>query len=140
MIKPYLDIVLPILEAIDGFHVSLDPTDIIRLVREAVTLPLKPYHLRIQEFIREIKPVVKMYNETIGELTKLTSEMEGLQTHLKNKIAEDGWDVEVPELPIPPIPSIPLVETIPSTISSCDSALSGLTGIPPIKLSDDKES
>ena len=60
----------------------------------------------------ELAPYIKMYNNAQEFLGEIPTEVSKLQNHLKDKIAEKGWDLTVPDISYPTIPPLPPIPPI----------------------------
>lgn len=70
------------------------------------------YTAYFQVIKTEIQPYLEMYDNATAFIGTIPPEITRLQSHLKEKITEKGWDIDVPDIPIPTIPPLPPIPPI----------------------------
>ena len=73
---------------------------------------IKAYTGYIEIIKAEISPYITMYENAEEYLLSVPPEIQKLQAHLKAKIAEKDWDVDVPDVTFPILPPLPPIPDI----------------------------
>ena len=104
-LSPYLayyELIKPII----NFSVSI--TSIVDFAKAVI----KAYTGYIEIIKAEISPYITMYENAEEYLLSVPPEIQKLQAHLKAKIAEKDWDVDVPDVTFPILPPLPPIPDI----------------------------
>lgn len=107
-VEPYVTMINLIMEILSP--PSIDPSAIVQWITKAI----EAFKGIINAQLATLQPYIQQYNSLIEMINGFPAEIEQLQQHINNKMAEKGWDITIPDLP--PLPNLPPLPPIPEGV------------------------